>query len=303
MSRPDTTAAERLHAWRVRGGWTLAELVALPVLVAAGLLATRDAWQDIALLATHSEEQSHILLVPPITLWLAWIRRSRLRHHVRTARWVGPAFVALGWALYSGGDFLLAQSAWHLGAVFVVVGCLLSFWGGSALKRLLPAFAVLLFLVPVPGFIRQSVALPLQEITAEATRKVLVILGVDAWRGGSALELGGTTVLIAEACNGLRMVFALVLVSYTFAYTSPIRNPIRILILALSPVTAIACNVIRLVPTVWVHAFVSHEAGERHHDIGGWLMLPIAFLLLLGVFRLLRWAAVPVYRYSLAYGR
>ena len=35
---------------------------------------------------------------------------------------------------------------------------------------------------------------------------------------------------------------------------------------------------------------------------GGWVMLPIAFLILLAIIRLLRWAQVPVYRFHLAYG-
>jgi hypothetical protein len=36
------------------------------------------------------------------------------------------------------------------------------------------------------------------------------------------------------------------------------------------------------------------------HDYAGWLMLPVSFLILLGVIRLLRWAMVPVMKYSLA---
>jgi exosortase len=285
------------------GRWTAREVLAALGLVALGFAATWPAWSDMAWIASRDEEQSHVWLVPLIAAWLVWMRRGRLRRCPRDHRWVGPALVAAGWALHSAGDLLLFQALWHLGAVVVVVGCFLAFAGVRWLARLLPAFVVLAFAVPVPGIVREAIALPLQNATAEATRRVLDTLGVEASRTGNLLIVNGREVLIAEACNGLRMVFALLLVSFTFAYSTPIRNSARLLIVLLSPVTAIACNVIRLAPTVWVYGFVSESAGARMHDAGAWVMLPVAFLLLMGIFRVLRWAQFPVYRYTLAYGK
>jgi exosortase len=272
-------------------------------LLAAAATVTWDAWADIAYFATRDEEQSHILLVPIVAVWLAWVRRGRLRRCPRDRRWVGPLLVAAGWAMYSLGDQWHLRAVFHLGAVTITVGCFLSIAGARYLTRLLPAFCVLAFMVPVPGVVREQVALPLQGATAEATQRLLEVFGVDARRAGNALEVNGQTVLIAEACNGLRMVFALLLVSYAFAYSLPVRDPVRWFIIGLSPVTAVACNVIRLVPTVWVYGHVSASAGDAMHTVGGWLMLPIAFLVLYGIFRALRWALVPVFRYTLAYGR
>jgi len=287
----------------IRGSWSGPELIGVLALTAVSVAVAWDAWSDIYWLATRDEEQSHVLLVPVIAAWLVWIRRGRLRHCERGGRWVGPAVVALGWGLYSLGDLRLIQGLWHLGAIVMAVGCFLAFSGRRYLSRLLPAFLVLAFLVPVPGAIRERIAGPLQTATAEATRRVMEVLGVDATRSGNALTVNGKDVLIAEACNGLRMVFALFLVSYAFAYSIPIRNPVRLLIVLMSPITAVFCNVIRLVPTVLVYGFGSDVAGDRIHSIGGWVMLPVAFLILLGVFRALRWALVPVYRYTLAYGK
>ena len=44
----------------------------------------------------------------------------------------------------------------------------------------------------------------------------------------------------------------------------------------------------------------SLDAGKHFHDYSGWLMLPISFLILLGIIAALRWAMVPVMRYTLA---
>jgi len=44
----------------------------------------------------------------------------------------------------------------------------------------------------------------------------------------------------------------------------------------------------------------SRDVANLFHMYSGWLMLPIAFLLLLGIIKLLRWAMLPVTRYPLA---
>ncbi len=299
----DTTTVSTQGVMRGRGAWSASDVIGVVLLIGVSVIVAWDAWSDMFHIAYNDAEQSHVLLVPIVAAWLTWIRRGRLRRCPREGRMIGPVFVAAGWLLYSAGDLLLIQAAWHLGAITVAVGCFLAFAGRQYLTRLLPAFVVLAFMVPVPGLIREQIALPLQTATAEATQEILALLNVDAVRSGNALSVNGTDILIAEACNGLRMVFALFLVSYAFAYSTPIRDWIRVLIIAASPITAIMCNVVRLVPSVWVYGFVSEEAGNRMHDIGSWVMLPIAFLILLGIFRLLRWALVPVYRYALAYGR
>ena len=86
------------------------------------------------------------------------------------------------------------------------------------------------------------------------------------------------------------------------AYGTPLREFVRVIILVASPISAIVCNVIRLVPTIWMFGNLDKEIAEGFHDISGWVMLPLAFLILLGIVRLMRWALIPVYRYSLAYG-
>ena len=69
-----------------------------------------------------------------------------------------------------------------------------------------------------------------------------------------------------------------------------------------APFAAILCNVIRILPTVCLYGHYGSDSvvGQRFHDYSGWLMLPISFLILLGIIAALRWAMVPVMRYTLA---
>ena len=280
--------------------WTYTHAAAAAGMAALGVLATLEAWRDIFTLAWKDAEYSHIFLVPVVALWMVFARRLRIRHCKPIATLLGVPVALTGWGLYAYGYYNGYQTLFHAGAVVVVIGCLLSVLGKHALFRFFPALAVLVFLIPVPPQYRLMIAQPLQAWTAEVSQAVLDLFGVPVERLGNNLWVNGVPVTVAEACNGLRMVFALVLVSYAFSFGLPLRNSVRLVVLLASPVSAILCNVVRIVPNALVYGYGSNEAGSAFHLYAGWLMLPVSFMILLGVIRLLRWAMVPVMKYSLA---
>lgn len=299
----------RLPRFWARNGWTLYHALGAVLMVSLGVLLTYEAFADIFRIAVSDEESSHIFLVPIVAGWLLWVRRERFRQCYPVDAWLGPVLVAIGWVVSSYGYYNAVQAFWHGGAVVILVGCLVSVVGADVLRRFLPAFIVLAFLVPVPGMIRQQIAHPLQDGLATITAGVFELLGSPIEAQGNMLIVNGVEVAIAEACNGLRMVFALVLVSYAFAFGTPLRNYVRLIILALSPVSALVCNIIRMIPTVWLYGMSEQQwfgvpgdsVAKVFHDIAGWIMLVIAFLLLMAIIKLLRWALIPVTPYTLAY--
>lgn len=283
-----------------RAGWKWWHLVPLLGLVAGAAFVTREAWADIYSIALADEESSHIFLVPIVAIWMMGVRSIRLRLIAPRPSLLGPAIVAAGWALHWYGLGHAMQAAWHAGAVLIVLGAALTVLGRAFLFRFFPAIVVLLFCVPVPGSVRQMVAVPLQTATASVTQAVFEVAGLPIERSGNLLTINGVDVAVAEACNGMRMVFALILVSYAFAFSMPLRQGVRLLVLIVSPLAAILCNVIRLVPTIWLYGYSTQPVADGFHDVGGWLMLPVAFCLLVGIIRVLRWALIPVGRFNLA---
>ncbi len=264
------------------------------VLSVAGFSATYDAWYDLAYTGLHDEESSHVLLAPIAFIWIFLARRAALQTVVVRHQWVGPLIVVAGWALWSMGYRHQLHTLWHLGAIGVLVGGIVSVYGTDLLIRFLPAFGALLFLIPMAGERRQQFSAPMQLVTARITQAICETFGMVVERQGSLITANGVAVAIAEACNGMRMVITLVIVSYLYAFTTPLRAYVRWLLLLASPVLAVVCNVIRLVPTVWMFAHTSTRTAERFHDISGWVMLLVAFgLLMLGV-HLLRWLMLPV---------
>jgi exosortase len=282
---------DRLTLWHVAAALFMAAL---------GVLATLDAWTEIFLRAKKDEECSHIFIVPLVAFWMVWVRRMRFRHCKPSSTIIGPLIVLIGWITASYGFGHKYAALWHGGSVIIVLGCMLSVLGKNVLFRFFPAIAVLIFLVPVPGMIRYSIAQPLQKWTAHTAQVGLEIVGVETEVTGCTLSINGQPVTVAEACNGLRMVFLLILVSYAFSFGLPLRNSVRFLVLLASPLVAIFCNVLRTLPLVWLYGNKSRMIADSFHQWSGWAMGPIGFLLLLGIIKLLRWAMLPVTRYPLA---
>jgi exosortase len=280
--------------------WTYTHAALAAVMAALGVLATLPAWQEIHFFALKDAEYSHIFLVPIVAAWMVFARRQRIRHCKPIGTLLGVLVAAAGWAMYSYGYYRGFSVIHHTGAVLVLLGCVLTVLGKHAMFRFLPAVFVLAFLIPVPPHIRLKIAQPLQSWTAEVSQMVLELLQVPVVRDGNNLTVNGRMVAIVEACNGLRMVFALILVSYAFSFGLPLRNSVRVIVLLASPISAIICNVVRIVPNALVYGYMPEVVGKSFHESAGWLMLPVSFIILLGVIRLLRWANVPVMKYSLA---
>ena len=270
---------------------------AMSLLAAA---ATWRAWQDVWSLADVNGDNSHVFLVPFVVAWLLWVRRGRLAHVRVAGRWAGPALIALGWACAAVGLAYNRAAAFHLGSLAVVVGAFVSVCGKGVLLRFMPVAFALLFLIPVPQVLRQWLATPLQGYTAVVTDALLDAVGVDSHVAGNSIIVNGKTVMIAEACNGMPMVFGLLLVTYAFAFAWPMRNWARWMLLVLSPLVTLGCNVLRTTPLVWAYAERGREFADWLHVWSGWLMLPLAFVVLLGFVRVLRWFDVSVDRYRLA---
>jgi exosortase len=280
--------------------WRITDYLLLSGLVGVAIWLQRQPLLDIIQIGRNDQEQSHIFLAPLVAVYLMWLRRSRLRSLMVEPSLIGPAVVIIGWLVSWWGFRSGAQIAWHGGAVATLLGALLSMTGMAPLHRFGPVFLVLIFMLPVPGEIRHRIALPLQNMATVVTHSMLEFFGVSAVRSGNVLVINGEQVAVGEACNGMRMVFALTLVVYAFAFGTPLRTGTRIVLLLLSPIVAMVCNVIRLVPTSLMYGYGNAEFAQSFHDLAGWVMLPVALAILAVVLRTIRWLEFPVTTFRLA---
>ena len=278
-----------------RRAWRWNDLWILGALAAAAVVAFWPAWTDIYLQAARRTDNGYIFLVPLVAGYLAWLRRSRLRFVPRRPSLTAVPMVALAALLAWWGDGTDTRVAIHLGAILALAACAVALAGTEVVRQFFPVFLALLFLIPVPAEVRKWLAGPLQSLAVAVTQEVLDVIGIATERAGNSIQIEGRSIFVGEACDGMRMVFALVLTFFAFVFSVPLRTPARVALLLASPAIAIVCNVVRLVPTALAYAYASAADAERFHDIAGWLMLPLAIVLLFGLIRFMRWLDLPVF--------
>ncbi len=281
-------------------GWRPVDWALLAGLTLLAIAATWSTWVEIFSQAVRSEEDSHILMALPIAGWLVWLRRGRFRMCPPTWTLIGPGMIVLGAVVERIGIVQAIEVFRHGAALLVVVGAAVTVLGTKFVKQFLPAFAALVFLLPVPGRIRQQIAIPLQEYSAQASEFLLELFGVAVTRSGNLLQINGHDVAIAEACNGMRMVAALALIAFAFIFSVPMRNHVRLLILAVSPIIALVVNVVRLVPTVLLYGTGNVSLADLFHDLSGWAVLVVALGLLWGFLSVLRWIEIRIDPYPVS---
>lgn len=285
---------------RTRARNRLADALTLVALLALGGYATMPVWRDIFAVAVRDPEQSHILLAIPTAAWLAWLRRGRARFCRRAPSIIGPALIGAGGLLSLLGLRYGVEVAWHSGALLILIGIPVAVFGADLLINFLPSVCVLLFLLPVPGRVRQEIALPLQQASAQAAEFILDLFGLPIGRSGNVLVINDVQVAVADACNGMRAVAALGLVTFAFVFSVPMRNSVRLVILASSPLIALLVNITRLVPASIFYGYTQKPTADLFHDISGWGVLGLAVGFLWLILALLRWMDYPIAPYGVA---
>jgi len=100
---------------------------------------------------------------------------------------------------------------------------------------------------------------------------------------------GTDHLLVGEICGGLRSLIALLAFGALMAYISKTRNWARMIILLCSAPIAIIANVFRIFLLCVVgYYYGSHVAAGTFHDVSGYLIFVVAFILFFTLERQLR---------------
>ena len=225
----------------------------------------------------RNDEYSCGLLVPFLALYVIWSKRHTLATiPIKPTMWGLLAFLGAQ-ALRGFGLFFWFGSAERLSLVLSIASLVLLLFGWQIFRK---TFSVLLFLclmLPLPNRVHTAVMLPLQDLATTSAVFCLEVLGYTVVREGNIIHLGNTTVAVAEACNGLRMVtaFFIIIGWVVLLVQRPWWEKLVALISGL-PI-ALFCNTIRLTITSIAFTMLSVEKWEGvFHDFGGYAMMPLA---------------------------
>lgn len=255
-------------------------LAILGIVVVIGL-AYGKTFVHLASRWANEPEYSHGIFVPVFAVVLLWLRRSQVVGKRLQGNWWGLALIALGVAM----RFLAAYDFYTLlGALALLptLGGLALFVGGMrALRWALPSILFLIFMIPLPGFISDVLAQPLQHVATTCTVYLLQVLGIPATAEGNIILLTDGRINVVEACSGLRMLMLFIAVSTAVAFL--VRRTLweRLLLVASAIPIALAVNIFRITSTAIIHELISPEAGDViFHQAGGLLMGPFALVIL-----------------------
>ena len=223
---------------------------------------------------------SHGYMVPLVSALIFWRRGWG-----RTNRLTAPS--QLGWLLvllslaargfaYEHGH----QWASTITLLPALAGLTLSLGGWGLFRRAWPSVAYLVFMIPLPPRLNAVLAQPLQSLATDCSAAILHLSGLWVLAEGNVIYVGRQPLNVAEACNGLSMLMCLLATVVAAVMLLPTSFRIRAALVVSAVPVALLSNVLRIVATGWcVHRFGPEAGARMGHDVAGWLMMPVALVL------------------------
>jgi exosortase len=225
-----------------------------------------------------------------------WIRRKQFREcGLKPCWWGGIALLVLAYAARMYGLLFMFESAERYSLVFTAAGLVLLVAGWQVFRRASWILLFLFLMVPLPGRIHNMISGPLQRLATSGSVFILEAFLPHVSQQGNVVMLNeNTPMAVAEACSGLRMLTAFIIVAGFIAYMVKRPGWQKAVLLASSIPVGVVCNIIRIVVTAILMLMVSTQAGEKFfHDFAGVVMMPAAVLLLFGEIWLMDRLIVP----------
>ena len=161
------------------------------------------------------------------------------------------------------------------------MGLALLVGGWDVLKWTWPAILFLGFMIPLPEFMNEGIAIPLRRLATVMSTYVLQTFGYPALADGNTIQIEEIRLGVIQACSGLGMLMTFLALATALALVVPGPSVDRgILVVSAVPIAVLA-NVIRITVTGMLYSSLGwQEHREAIHDTLGWLMMPLALLLL-----------------------
>ena len=233
-----------------------------------------------------SDEQMHGPIVLGISLWLLhrnWGAMEQAAQGQQPNNWGWPIFV-FGLLLYAVGrsqDILMFEIG---SAIWLLVGLGLLQRGTAALKVQWFALFFMLFMVPLPGAVVDTVTMPMKMAVSYMAEQILYWAGYPIGRNGVMLQIGQYMLLVADACAGLHTL--LTLEALGLLYLNLVRRDSAFrnvgLALLIVPISFTA-NVIRVMALSLITYHWGDAAGQGFlHGFAGMVLFLSALMLIIG---------------------
>lgn len=157
-----------------------------------------------------------------------------------------------------------------LSFVVTLAGIVLWGFGEKVLQRAAFPIGFLIFMLPLPRVVIDAFSLDLRLLGARIAGSILAAWGIPSYQHGVFLQLPQITLEVADACDGLRFLMALLTLTAAFAYVSQRGLARRLVLVAAAVPLAILANSARVAAlgVAVYHWGPQAASGTPHHFIG-----------------------------------
>lgn len=232
----------------------------------------------------HSDN-SHAFLVPLISVYLLWQKKTALKATPIKSSVIGAALFIFSLAIYGlsyGGGLAFPARVAMISSLF---GLLWFCLGNSSARLFAFPVAFLLFMIPVPYSIMSLVSMPLQLLVTTVSADLIGRCSIPVYREGNMLYFMQTQLEVADACSGIRSIMSLSMLALLLSYlTRPGWWRKALLLTSAIPIAMLA-NIGRVSGTgILAHFYGDKVARGFMHDFSGLIVFFFGFAFLFGLF-------------------
>ncbi|CAG0999627.1 hypothetical protein PLCT2_02989 [Planctomycetaceae bacterium] len=229
------------------------------------------------------DNYSHGYLIPVVSGYLLWQRREEVAAAALEARptYWGIVPILVGLLVYLVGNFAGEPFTMRFSMLFVMAGVILFAYGMSLFRTVSFPFFYLIFMIPLPFIIYDSLAFPLKLFVTKYSVETLKILGIPVLREGNVITLVNTTLEVADACSGMRSLVSLLALATALAYFAHKGWGKRAILIMLAIPIAILANAVRVIGTGILASRIGAKAAEGFfHEFAGLVIFGVSMVML-----------------------
>jgi exosortase A len=273
MIAPPAGQREKTSAWP-------AALAALALALALIVAAFFDTAAGMVAIWARSDTFAHGFVVAPISLWLIWRMRARLRLFEPRPSWIALPVIAAAAFAWLLGNVGAVNAVSQIAFVSILVLAVPAILGVRLTRAMLFPLGFLFFSVPIGEFLIPT----LMAHTADFTIAALRASGVPVYREGMQFVVPNGRWSVVEACSGVRYLIASLVVGTLFAYISYTTMGRRLAFVGISIAVPIVANWLRAYLIVMLGYLSDNKiATGVDHLVYGWLFFGVVMLVMFAI--------------------
>ncbi len=233
---------------------------------------------------------SHGYMIPFITVFLIWRVRGCFKGGNYSSSILGIVLFSTGILVQIASTFLRIYFTSAFSLLLVLLGVVFYLFGTEIGKKLLFPILFLIHMIPLPLSAIADLSLKLKLFAAKCAMSIVYGIGIPAVQDGSSMVFSNCSLMVGDVCSGLKSLIALIAFGTLYAHISDVSHYAKPFLFLASAPAAVIANIIRIfILCVIANSWGSDVATGWVHDITGYLIFGIAFILMFVFGSCLQW--------------